>query len=196
MGTQKLLLPYAGQTVIGRIADQLLASRVRRVFVVVGSDAQGVASALQGRPVTLVPNPDPDAEMLSSVRCGIAALPGECSAVVIALGDQPSITPAIVDQLIERSLAASHGIVVPFHAGHRGHPMIVSMRYREEILNDHGNSGLRGLLDAHADDVLKVCSGGSVLEDMDFPEDYQQALERLNAPSPLAPNSDAKGCYK
>lgn len=183
MGTQKLLLPYAGKTVIGHIADQLLASRVDCVFVVVGSDARGIAIALAGRPLTLVPNPDPDAGMLSSVRCGIGAMPEDCTGVLIALGDQPTITPAMVDQLIDHFTTSGHGIVVPSHHGHRGHPMIVPMRYRDEVMHQHEKSGLRGLLDAHGDQVLKIPFDDSVLQDMDFPEDYQRALARIAAPS-------------
>jgi molybdenum cofactor cytidylyltransferase len=180
MGTQKLLLPFAGKTVIAHIVDQLLATKVARVFVVVGADAEAVAGALGGRQITLARNPDPDAEMLSSIRCAFAVLPDTCTAAVIALGDQPSMSPAIVDQLIEHFLTGSHGIIVPFHDGHRGHPMIVSVRYRDEIINKHDESGLRGLLDSHADDVLRIPFDGSVLEDMDFPEDYRRALARFS----------------
>ncbi|HSZ54861.1 MAG TPA: nucleotidyltransferase family protein [Tepidisphaeraceae bacterium] len=180
MGTQKLLLPFAGKTVIAHIVDQLLASKVGHVLVIVGAEAEAVGAALGGRQITLVRNPDPDAEMLSSVRCGFASLPNDCAAALIALGDQPSITPDIVDQLIERFLTGSHGIVVPFHDGHRGHPMIVSARYRDEIMDQHDDSGLRGLLDAHAAEVFKLPSGDSVLEDMDYPEDYRRALARFS----------------
>ena len=36
MGSQKLLLPFGGKTVIGHIVDQLLASAIGEVHVVVG----------------------------------------------------------------------------------------------------------------------------------------------------------------
>src|SRR5262249_6598992 len=86
MGTQKLLLPWSGQTVIGHIVDQVLAAGLNQVCVVVGADREAVSQALGNRPVTLITNPDPDAEMLSSVRCGIQSLPMECDAAMIVLG--------------------------------------------------------------------------------------------------------------
>lgn len=180
MGAQKLLLPYAGKTVIAHIVDELLASKIERVLAVVGSDARAITSVLGDRKVVVVSNPDPNAEMLSSVRCGFAALPADCRGGLIALGDQPSITHAIVDQLVDAFDAGDHGIVVPFHNNRRGHPMIVSVRYRDEIMTLPDESGLRGLLDAHPEGVLKLpTSNPAVLGDMDYPEDYERELNSI-----------------
>jgi molybdenum cofactor cytidylyltransferase len=185
MGTQKLLLPFAGKTVIGHIVDQLIQGKVDRVCVVIGADAEAVGKALSGRELALVRNPELDAEMLSSARCGIAALPAECEAALIVLGDQPAISPALVDRLIEEFRDHKGGIIVPVHVGHRGHPMLISMKYRDEIMTGHDHSGLRGLLDAHQEDVLKLPADESVLQDMDFPEDYKRALSQISDGPPL-----------
>jgi molybdenum cofactor cytidylyltransferase len=181
MGTQKLVLPFGGKALIAHIVDQLLQSKVDRVVcVVAGADAKAITEALGDRKLTAVANPDPAAEMLSSVRCGFAALPPECKAALIALGDQPSIAPALVDRLIGQFRSGKWGIVVPFHDGHRGHPILISTTYRNEILSRHDDTGLRGLLDAHEDDVLKLPCDASVLDDMDYPEDYRRALARIS----------------
>ena len=91
MGVQKLLLPFAGKTVIAHIVDQILASNIDDIYVVVGHESERVRRELSERNVTIVSNPDYESGMLSSVRCGLAALPEECRAVLVALGDQPSI---------------------------------------------------------------------------------------------------------
>ena len=85
MGAQKLLLPYGGKTVIQHIVDQLLDSRLDEVFVVAGNDKEKISQQLAERPVHIMTNPDPQAEMLSSVRCGLQALPQPCQAVLVAL---------------------------------------------------------------------------------------------------------------
>ena len=182
MGTQKLLLPFAGKNVIAHIVDQLLESAVDGVSVVVGADAGRVTAALEGRAVTLILNPDPDSEMLSSVRCGFAQLPPECGAALIALGDQPSVNPELINKLIAEFQTGGRGIVVPVHDNHRGHPMIIASRYRDEILSSCHDTGLRGLLNAHSDEVLRVhVSTPAVLDDMDYPQDYQRELAKLNS---------------
>ena len=66
--------------------------------------------------------------MLASVRCGLAAMPAACRAVLVALGDQPAITAELVDAMIECFSSGSRGIVVPIHAGRRGHPLLLDGR--------------------------------------------------------------------
>jgi len=180
MGVQKLLLPFAGKTIIEYIVDQVAASTVEHTVVVTGADSSAVTAALAGRRMIFVPNPDFDSEMLQSVRCGLAAVPGRCEAVLIVLGDQPAIRHEWIAKLIE-SFRQHDGqkIIVPVHDGHRGHPMLIPSRFHDELLTRHEESGIRGLLNAHADDVVRLqMSDANVLADMDYPGDYRRELER------------------
>jgi molybdenum cofactor cytidylyltransferase len=113
--------------------------------------------------------------MLSSVRCGLRALPAMCEAILVALGDQPAVTAGLVDALVEGFRAGRHRIVVPVHGGRRGHPLLFSADYRPEILTQYDDQGLRGLLGAHPDEVFELpVSTAAVLSDVDYPEDYQR----------------------
>jgi molybdenum cofactor cytidylyltransferase len=189
MGTQKLLLPFGGGTVIAHIADEVLAGPVERTLAVVGADADKVAAALAGRPIEFVANPDPEGDMLSSVRCGLRVLPPACEAVLVALGDQPGITSGLIERMVGafRGARANHGtgtdggIWVPAHQGRRGHPILFSASYRDEVLTQYDDVGLRGLLQAHPEDVREVAVPGEfLLADMDYPEDYRRELEKLH----------------
>jgi len=179
MGAQKLLLPFDGQTVIRHIVDEVAGSPVDRIVVVTGADTDAVSRSLDGHEVRIVRNPDPHAEMLSSVRCGLSAAPADCEAVLIVLGDQPSIRREWIAELIGAFGSEGRGIVVPVYEGHRGHPMVITTRYRDEILTAYDDAGLRGFLDAHDDDVYRhPAHTSAVLEDMDYPADYLRELER------------------
>ena len=182
MGVQKQLLPFAGTTVIGHIVDELLRSRIDEVCVVAGHQADRLCQALEGRRVRIVVNSDYErTDMLASVRCGLAAMPADCRAVLVALGDQPAVTAELVDAMLDCFSTAGRGIVVPVHAGRRGHPLLLAGRYRGEILTNYDQTGLRGLLVARADDVFDLpVSTAAVLADMDYPEDYQRELARLS----------------
>jgi molybdenum cofactor cytidylyltransferase len=181
MGVQKLLLPIDGQPLIARVVDQVLSGPAERVFVVVGADAAAIVAALAERPVHFVYNPAAEGAMLGSVRCGLQALPPECAAVLVVLGDQPDIGAAVMAQLVEAFRAGRGGIVVPVHRGRRGHPLLFAIRYRDEILRTYDDSGLRGLLQAHPDDLYEVAvDGPGVLEDLDVPEDYRRAEKKLS----------------
>jgi len=177
MGTQKLLLPWAGQTVIGHIVDQVLTAGVKHVFVVIGADRDAVSQALADRPVTFITNPDPDAEMLSSVRCGIRVLPPECDAAMVVLGDQPGIQATDIAMLIAEYQTTKADIITPIHKEKRGHPLILSSRLFDEVLSNFDGVGLQGVLAAHADAIHRVqLSDPTMLLDMNYPHDYQRAL--------------------
>jgi molybdenum cofactor cytidylyltransferase len=115
--------------------------------------------------------------MLSSVRCGLASLPEKCRAVMVVLGDQPSVTTGLVDQMIQSFATTEKSILVPLYKDKRGHPILFSSLYRDEILTQYGDVGLRGLLHSHSDDTFELAvSNASVLCDMDHPEDYRREL--------------------
>jgi len=185
MGVQKLLLPFGGKTVVAHIVDQILASAVDKVHVVVGHEGRRVSRELSDRSVSVVTNPDYKSGMLSSVRCGLTALGQECRAVLVALGDQPSVTSKLIDRMVQSFAATQKQILVPFYDGRRGHPVLFSANYRDEILTHYDDVGLRGLLQAHPDEVFELSvSSSAVLSDMDCPEDYQRELaliEKENA---------------
>jgi molybdenum cofactor cytidylyltransferase len=193
MGVQKLLLPVGGKPMIACVVDAVLAGPVDHVVVVVGADGAAIADALAGRRVHFVTNPEAEGEMLGSVRCGLSAVPQDAAAALVAPGDQPGITSEVVAAVVEafrgstssprpepvEGRSSGRGLVVPTHAGRRGHPLLIALRYRDEILARYDGAGLRGLLQAHPEDVLEVeVAAPGAVEDVDTPEQYAQATAR------------------
>lgn len=178
MGEFKQLLPFGDKTVLQAVVDRLLASRVNGVLVVLGCRADEVRATLADRPVRFALNPHYARGMLSSVQTGVSALPPDATAALICLGDQPSVDPAVVDRVIEAHRRTGKGIVIPTSGGKRGHPALVSLRYRDEILSLSGEPGLKVLMRGHPEDTLEVEVGRpEILDDMDTPKDYQKALK-------------------
>ena len=69
-----------------------LASKASSVVVVTGHQAEQVEQALSGLNVKFVRNPDFAQGLASSVKPGIAAVPGDADGAVICLGDMPLIS--------------------------------------------------------------------------------------------------------
>jgi molybdenum cofactor cytidylyltransferase len=188
MGAPKLVLPFAGSTVVARVVDAMLGAPVDAVVVVIRPGDTRVRGALVARCVVFVENPEPEGDMLSSVRCGLRALPSAAEAVLVSPGDQPSLKPGLIREMLLAFRANDRGILVPVHRGRRGHPLVFAARFREELLTSHDGTGLRGLLQTHPADVLEWPTPDAVvLEDLDTPDDYRKAMRDLPGPIPDLP---------
>jgi molybdenum cofactor cytidylyltransferase len=184
MGAQKALLAYGETSVIEHIVAALDDGGVDDVIVVTGFQPDRIANVLSGGRARTAFNPNYAEGMLSSVRCGLRTAAPESDAFLIALGDQPSIrlgvVKAIVDEFKKRSVAGDF-ILVPAYDGRRGHPMLFSAAFRQDVLTRFDDVGLRGLLAAHPEAVQELpADSDAVLRDMDNPTDYASELDALD----------------
>ena len=125
--------------------------------------------------ITIVANPDWEAGQSSSLLLAARTAAGmDHSAIVVALGDQPHITPTAW-----RAVAASDApLAVADYSGHRGHPV----RIRADLFTElpsKGDVGARDLLQRHVHLVEPVPCAGSAA-DIDTVEE----LEQWPRPSP------------
>ena len=95
-------------------------------------------------------------------------------AVVIALGDQPLIAAAIINQLVER-YQHRHGIIACEYSGTIGVPALFSRSLFSELINLKGTAGAKQLLKQHSDSVLTIRVPEAAV-DLDTPADYEQLL--------------------
>lgn len=177
MGEPKPLLPFGDTTLIEHLARELLDSDVDCVVAVLGHEAERVRKRLLRMPVRVAVNADYKQGMLSSIRCGLRALPDAAEAALIAPVDQPRLSSDIVETLIRAWRCSGKGMAVPIHDGRRGHPLLIAARYFPEVLTGLDDTGLRGLLRRYPDDLLQVpFDDPAVLGDADTPEDYRRQL--------------------
>lgn len=176
MGTQKLLLPFGQSTIIETVVDNVLNSSLNRVMVVLGANQPEVQELLENRPVQFCHNLEHEKGMLSSVKCGIRALPADAVTALIYLGDQPGIPPVVTNSVLDAYSEELYGIVIPVHNHRRGHPLLVDMKYRNEIEELDLEEGLRSLRHHFPEDVLEVeVEEPGILVDIDTPADYKNA---------------------
>jgi molybdenum cofactor cytidylyltransferase len=175
----KLLTEVEGQAMVARAVDAALASQARPVFVVTGHDATRVRQAVAGRDVTIVENPAYADGLSASLRAGLAALPADVDGAVFLLGDMPRVTASHVDRLLAAfNPAEGRAICVPTWRAKRGNPVLWSSRFFPEMGALEGDTGARGLLRQHAEQICEVeMSDDGVLVDVDTPD----ALAALRA---------------
>lgn len=178
MGSPKMLLPYNGTTVIGQVIENVLAAGVTDTLVITGAERDEIIKAIDRYPVRHGHNDNFRSGMLSSVQCGFAFLPDDCHAALIMPGDQPMIGAREIKRVIKAWKESGKGIVMPACNGKRGHPLVVDLKYRAEVLSLPEEEGLRTLAARHPDDVHEAeTDDPSVLRDIDTREDYLNELK-------------------
>jgi len=178
MGQPKLLLPFGEKTIIETIVEKVVSSRVDNTLVVLGSEREEVEQKIKNFPVQVAFNADYPNGMLSSVLCGLRTLPEDTQAVVVVLGDQPSVSKEVIDKIVDAYQKTGKGIVLPVFKKERGHPVIIDMKYKDEIERLSPDIGLRGTVYSHPEDILEVeVDTPNILKDIDDEADYKRELK-------------------
>ena len=178
MGKPKLLLPFGESTMIGTLIGNTLNSSVEKIIVVLGSNYNSLHQTIKDYPVEIVNNSRYRDGMLSSIQCGLKAVPDSADAVMILLGDQPMIGTSEMDKVIESYRDSEKDIIIATHGNKRGHPIIFGSRYISEIGGYPKDSSLRDLLQKHPEDIEETETDNSgILRDIDTETDYQEELK-------------------
>jgi molybdenum cofactor cytidylyltransferase len=190
MGQPKLLLSWSRTTVLGQIVATFAAGlstdseadkRIEtddKILVVTGGarelvEAEVVRLAEQ-YPVRAVYNLEyAHSGMLSSIQVGLAALGPERRAALIGLGDQPQVREETVRHICAAFVQTESPLVIPSFQERRGHPWLVARPLWPEILALPTSTTPRQFLNAHTEQVEYVPADGSILLDLDTPEDYK-----------------------
>ena len=171
MGTNKLLADVHGSPMVTRTVNAIRPA-VDQMVVVTGRDSQALTAALEGQQVNFIHNPDFAQGLSTSLKCGIAAVPADADAALVALGDMPLIDQEIVGRLIAAFNPAEHrSIAIPVHNGQRGNPVLWGRQHFASLMSLSGDQGARGLFDQYAEEIVEVqMPGDAVLTDIDTPE--------------------------
>ncbi len=175
----KCLLELDGVPLLRRQCMALLDVGVHELVVVAGHYAQRIRQSVQDLPLQWVLNPRPDDGQVASLRCGLQALSPNVDAVLVALSDQPFITP-----LELRDLMAAYGkrplgteVVQPHVAGLPGNPVMFSAEVRAQILAGPETMGCRQWQSLHPQKVYAwATQNGHYRADVDSPSDLAEVV--------------------
>jgi molybdenum cofactor cytidylyltransferase len=180
MGGHKLLLPYKGRPLVNWVLAAACASQADPVIIVLGHEAARVDTALQAeRRFLAIHNPWYAEGMSTSLKIGLAATPQQVDGAIILLGDQPLVTPEIINAMIAESAAAPNSIIAASYQGRRGNPVLFPRQYFAELDTITGDEGGRSLLARYSDRVrLLEIDDALAGQDIDTPEEYQALVSK------------------
>ena len=159
LGEPKQLLTNNGKTLVRQITETALSLQTGPVIVVLGANQARIQAELADLPIQLVHNPDWQEGMASSLKAGLNGLPDtSIDSFLVLLTDQPFVTPALLQELIDTRQKTNRGIVACQYgeADFLGVPALFASRYRAEFMQLSGDVGARKLIKQHADDCAAV----------------------------------------
>ena len=201
LGQPKALVVVGGQSLARRGITLLRAGGASPVIIVTGAvslDAADLgtgegragnrrgATGDGGSNVMIVHNPRWQAGMGSSVAVGLAAVPDDCTAAVLALAHQPLVGAEAVRRLIAAH-AAGAGVAVACYDGQPRNPVLISREHWTEVADlAAGDTGARPFLRAHPDLITSVeCADTGRPDDIDTREDLARVAALLGRPTPF-----------
>lgn len=173
IGGPKALLRLAGETFLARVCRLFREASVDPLVVVLGAEAERVATSLElpGGTVVVVNDAWPDG-MLSSLWRGLDAAEARgAEAVLVHPVDHPLVTAATIERVTE-ALRSGARIAVPTSQGQRGHPGGFARPLYAELRRAPLERGARAVLAAHPHEIVHVAGDPGCVEGIDRPEDY------------------------
>ena len=177
-GRPKQLLTVDGVPIVARVLRAVTLSRVAQTIVVTGYRGEEVRAAARAFPVRWLDNPAWSQGMSTSLRLGLTALDHTAEGAVIVLGDQPYLTPDLINRLIDAFAGApAPAIARPVAGSRAGHPVVFSRYFFNLLASARGDRGGREVLDTHAERLVTVPAHPHEIMDVDTWEDLARCRE-------------------
>ena len=169
----KLLAEFRGRPLVEHaIAAMTAVPELERVVVVLGSRSDQVRAAVDFGRAEPVVCADWEAGQSASLRCGLAVLT-EAERVIVTLGDEPALTPAVIERFLKQPDGAR-----AVYNGRPGHPVVLGREQLAAVRGLGGDEGARSLLQGGPQ---VECSDLCRPHDVDTPEDLEAIRREARA---------------
>jgi molybdenum cofactor cytidylyltransferase len=173
MGAPKQLLDFGGRPLVRHCVETALGSVCRPVVLVVGAHSEEVSAAVAGLPVRVVRNHLWSEGMGSSIRTGVESVTAvnDVEGLILTLADQPMLTPATFEALIDGHRRTGMPIVASSYSGTVGVPVFFARQYFDDLMQLGPSQGCKGLIMRHSDQAFFFTCPEAEF-DIDTPEEY------------------------
>jgi len=175
LGQSKQLVEFDHQPLLRRTLKTLLHSHLNYTLTVLGARAQEHLAVIEHMATDTCINEDWKKGMGHSLKFGMLRLleaQPVLDGVLIAVCDQPFLTTAHIDGLLDQFAHSRDSIVASEYKGIQGVPAIFPQAHFGELMSIGDEAGARKVMATHADRViLRHLEKGEV--DLDTPEDLK-----------------------
>ena len=158
LGVSKQLLLIEGEPLVRRAVRAALATEPAQTLVVVGKSADSVFAAVHDLAVARIDCAEWAEGMGASLRSGSAALHDDCDGALVIVCDQPALTAAHLQTLVNAWRNAPQRAVASAYANTVGVPAILPRSWFADLKNLQGDHGARDLLRSRVESVIAVAA--------------------------------------
>jgi molybdenum cofactor cytidylyltransferase len=169
-GSPKQLVRIAGRPLLHAAVTRAAEIAGNALVVVLGSGASELAPLLKHSTGAIVVNQEWREGLASSIRAGVAKLPGTCAGALLIQTDQPSVSVEDLKRLAGTWRRQPLHIAAALYDGAPGLPAIFPRTLFQELARLRGDAGVRALLRRHSERLVRVAMPSAAI-DIDTPED-------------------------
>ena len=192
-GSPKMLAPVGGdgKLLLQKVCEAWLEAGIDDLLIVLGCDAAEIRARLEenllrrvnreesaAEAVRFVENPKWEAGMFSSVKAGLAATAADSTHIAVSPADLPFLSRESLRTVLSAAASLDAGgssLVVPTHAGRRGHPLLIPATLRSRLLSWPDSARLNQLFE-EPDVTVHSLEGfdETIFRDVDTPSDLSR----------------------
>ena len=173
----KQLLPWKNTTLLGNAIEQAIQSKGNAVYVVLGANADQIAPTITHYNIQSIENKNWKNGLGNSIACGVNFLKENqlhYDAILITLADQPLITAADYNALIDKYAQKEAKIIASEINNIPSVPAIFDAVYFEKLAELNEDKGDKEILIAAQKEVYVLRSNTKMMD-----IDTQRAYEEL-----------------
>jgi molybdenum cofactor cytidylyltransferase len=169
-GSPKQLVRVDGRPLLHSAVSRAVEVAGHSVSVVLGAHAADLAPLLSHSSASIVINREWSEGMASSIRAGVARLPGSCTGVMLVLADQAAVTAEDLRRLATTWRRQPNYIVAAQYGATLGAPAVFPSSCFRDLAELRGDRGAQSLFKRNPDRVIRVPMDSAAI-DIDTPED-------------------------
>ncbi|CCK79740.1 MULTISPECIES: DVU_1551 family NTP transferase [Desulfobacula] len=182
MGDFKPLLPLGKTTIVETAINLFKAHQINDIVVVTGHNYNLLEPIVKKAGALPIFNCEYSSGMLSSIQKGVQNIRPEYSGFFLLPVDIPAIRPSTIKLMIQQFQKTPDKIILPYFDDTPGHPPLIPVGLKTDILNLCDGSTLRDVMLSPENQKipLKVYDRG-ILMDADDKQGYEHICQKFNS---------------
>ncbi|HKJ97189.1 MAG TPA: nucleotidyltransferase family protein [Thermoplasmataceae archaeon] len=171
----KLSAKLDEKPIVAYAVENALNSELAEVIVVIDPDNKAVRKLMPDK-VKIAENRHREEGISSAVKAGLKSVDENSTAALFLVGDQPFVSPALINRIVKAYLEEDCQIVSCSHKGVWKNPMLFDRSFFEQLLSIAGDVGAKQVALLNPDRVCTVeVKDPFPLFDIDTFEDLEKA---------------------